>query len=125
MKKLVIDGNDGTGKTTLVKSLRDIGYVVSDRGIPSLMTDGHSICIKEDELYIILDTSVEVSQERLSVAGKNLTEQYHTVEDLTFYRKRFKDVAEQLGSNCIVVDATNNAKSVLRNVLNELKKYRL
>lgn len=36
---IVIDGNDGTGKSTLVEKLRKDGYNVQDRGIPTKLTD--------------------------------------------------------------------------------------
>ena len=80
--KLVVDGNDGTGKSTLVARLRDLGYDVADRGVPTKMTDDPSVCAVEGEVYLILDAPVEVCQARLAKAGKNLEERYHTVADL-------------------------------------------
>lgn len=95
---IVIDGNDGLGKSTLVESLRKLGYQVADRGMPTKATDtGVPEHLPMGEKYVILDAPVEVSRARLEKAGRDMTEKYHTVEGLTHYRQRFKEVAEQLG----------------------------
>lgn len=103
--RIVVDGNDGTGKTTLVAWLQKEGFDVSDRGIPTKMTDDHSVQPSDEEIYLILDAAVEISRRRLLDAGKDLSERYHTVPDLTFYRKQFLEVA-QLLSHCEIIDAT-------------------
>lgn len=104
MKKIVIDGNDGTGKTWLVSELKRHCIDAQDRGIPTQMTDDDSIQPNEDEFYIILDAPVETCRERLKKAGKDLNEKYHTVEDLTHYRKRYLEVAIKLGTQAIIMD---------------------
>jgi len=119
--RVVVDGNDGLGKSTLVAALRQLGYEVSDRGLPTKMTDDPSLAENKDEFYLILDAPVEVSRQRLAQAGKDLNERYHTVEDLTYYRQRFQDVARQL-ENCAVIDATGDAESVLAACLAVLRK---
>lgn len=115
--KIVVDGNDGTGKTTLVKSLREIGYNVDDRGIPTEMTDDDDIKGDANHFYIILDCDVEISQARLKLAGKELSEKYHTKEDLRYYRQRFREVASKLVPNCVVVPADKSPEEVLDFVL--------
>ena len=122
MKRIVIDGNDGVGKSTLVRALLKLGYDVSDRGIPTTMTIHPDVKPRDDELYIILDAPVETSRERLAQAGKDLTEQFHTVEDLTHYRQRFLDVAKVL-PNCHVIDATQTAEKVLEECLSTIGKH--
>ena len=94
--KLVVDGNDGTGKSTLVARLRDLGYDVADRGVPTKMTEDPCVCAGQGEVYLILDAPVEVCRARLAKAGKNLEERYHTVADLQHYRARFKEAAAAL-----------------------------
>ena len=122
--RLVIDGNDGTGKSTLVAVLQKIfdgAGDVWDRGIPTKMTDYYPVIHSDDELYIILDVPVEVSRERLAAAGKDLTERYHTVEDLTHYRQRFREVAEQLGpTRCRLVDASGTPDETLQRAVTAL-----
>jgi predicted ATPase len=46
--RLVVDGNDGTGKSTLVEALRLRGFAAADRGIPTKMTDDRGIRPPDD-----------------------------------------------------------------------------
>src|SRR5271170_6790666 len=95
---IVVDGNDGLGKSTLVKSLKGLGYRVTDRGMPTKATDhGVPDAQPEGETYVILDAPIEVSRARLAKAGKDMDEHWHKVETLTHYRRRFQEVANQLG----------------------------
>lgn len=118
--KVIIDGNDGLGKSTLAQSLTQLGFQVKDRGIPSLMTDDESVVCRDDEIYVILDAPIEISRTRLAQAGKNLNEKYHTIEDLTYYRQRFKDILSKLEPNVIVIDASESSENVLNSVLKAL-----
>ena len=105
MNRIEIDGNDGTGKSTLVKRLKAEGYDVYDRGIATQMTDDDKLICKDDAIHIILDVPPNISQERLLEAGKDLRERFHTLPDLVFYRKRFKAVASRL-PKCEIIDAS-------------------
>jgi thymidylate kinase len=91
---IVVDGNDGTGKSTLVAELRRRGLEATDRGLPTKMTDNPDVrpAAGDTNYYVILDLPIEISQERLVLAGKDLTEKYHTAQDLGYYRGRFKEV---------------------------------
>lgn len=102
--KIVVDGNDGTGKSTLVKELKKLGHNAFDRGIPTKMTDNSNIPPNPNEIYIILDAPVEICQQRLKQAGKNLNEKYHNYEDLQHYQKKFLKIAKIL-PNCILLDS--------------------
>ena len=114
---IVIDGNDGTGKSTLVAALKELGFKVKDRGLPTKLTDyPQTPKEKAEELYLILDLPVSKCQERLLEAGKDLKEQYHTKEDLTYYRRRFISVAKTL-KRCKVVDASGSKKQTLKRAL--------
>lgn len=94
----VVVGNDGTGKTTLVSRLRERGYDVSDRGLPTKATDS-SIPLEplEGEIYLVLDCAPETSQRRLASRGADLTEEFHTLESLVGYRVRFVRACAELG----------------------------
>lgn len=120
--KIVVDGNDGLGKTTLVNGLRALGYDVQDRGIATKMTDDPNLVPDVEETYLILDGPVEISRARLETAGKDLTERYHTVEDLTYYRERFLEVARRLGSRCIIINADQTPDQVLRSAVAACKQ---
>ncbi|MBI4433971.1 hypothetical protein HY632_04290 [Candidatus Uhrbacteria bacterium] len=112
--KVVVDGNDGTGKSTLVAALRTRGHDVADRGFPTKMTDDLLLQPIAGERYLILDAPVDVSRARLAQAGKDLHERFHTVPDLTYYRERFRMVAERIGKQqCAVIDAAQPPEQVL------------
>ena len=118
--KIVVDGNDGTGKSTIVALLRELGYEVQDRGIPTKMTDDESVKPEKDEFYLILDVPVEVSRMRLSQAGRDLNEKYHTTEDLTFYRERFLRIARAL-PNTVLIDANCSIDNLLERCIQAMK----
>ncbi len=117
---IVIDGNDGTGKTTLVRGLLALGVIAQDRGLPTLKTNDDSIVLNDD-IYFILDCCEETSQERLLREGKSLTEKYHTIADLSYYRKRFRDIALG-GSDCFLINTDCHPDFVLQTVVDALKQ---
>jgi len=67
-----VDGNDGTGKSSLVVHLRARypSRTVQDRGLPTAMIDGKATL--PAGLYIILTPSVVPCQRRLLASGKSL-----------------------------------------------------
>lgn len=114
-KKLVLDGNDGTGKSSRAKAIQEVlGIEVSERGPLSKLTDcdeifspyvkeGESIelstealeAINEiknntDTLYAILDAPVIKCQQHIVARGDSLDAPYHNFRDLCYYRERFK-----------------------------------
>jgi ATP phosphoribosyltransferase len=112
---IIIDGNDGTGKSTLVASLRALGFEASDRGLPTKATiNGLPEKLPENEVYVILDLPEEISRERLAKAGKDLEEEWHTMESLTLYRGRFREIAEAL--RVPLISAEGTAEEVLTSV---------
>ncbi len=116
-----IDGNDGTGKTTLIKKLQQIfppEIVFQDRGLPSAMTD--SCTTETADLYIILDATVSTCQNRLKQAGKSLEEKYHNEQDLRFYREKFLEVANQL--QAIIINVEQPIDKVIVAVVNIIKE---
>ena len=120
--RLVVDGNDGTGKSTLVEALRALGYEVDDRAEPTKMTDDPSLKADPDALYLILDASVDICRARLEKAGKDLDEAYHTRKDLAYYRQKFYEVIDRL-PNHVVIDAAHSPDRVLSQVLRVLRGY--
>lgn len=114
--RVVVDGNDGTGKTTLVSRLRERGYDVSDRGLPTKATDSSTpLEPLEGDVYLVLDCAPETSQRRLASRGADLTEEFHTLESLADYRIRFMRVCAELGGHLIDVEGT--ADDVLERAL--------
>ena len=86
------DGNDGTGKTYIINLIKQFfnNCIFKDRGIFSKATllnkDNN---IDNDTLYIILDDFPEHCQQRIQKRGDSLDEEFHTLEDLEYYRKSF------------------------------------
>jgi thymidylate kinase len=114
---IILDGNDGVGKSTLFAALKSRGYDVIDRGLPTKMTDNPALRPGPEhagEVYCILDVPVEVSRHRLAAAGKDLNEKYHTIEDLTHYRRRYQEVAEILGVP--LIDSSGTQEETLAKV---------
>lgn len=99
--RIEVDGNDGVGKTTLVRALAALGVDALDRGMLTKATDSPGLPAEPGVLYLLLDAPVETSRARLAAAGKDLNERYHTVEDLTFYRGRFLEEAARIGAPVI------------------------
>ena len=110
IKKIVIDGNDGTGKSVRVSVLKKHfpGIEIEDRGIFSEATlrdelfgdDKQSrrnlrnfIWSEVEEhpetLFIICDASIETCQKRILERGDSLDEEFHNEDDLRKYRARF------------------------------------
>lgn len=121
---IVVDGNDGTGKSTIVAWLRMLGHNVVDRGIPTKMTDDPDMKPNAKEVYFILDAPVEISRARLAAAGKDLNEKYHTVQDLIHYRERFQDVAKQL-ANGVVIDTSGSLERTQSLITVALRQFGL
>ena len=115
IKKIVVDGNDGTGKTYRIKLLEKLfpDVEIKDRGlfseytlkdeyfkgsiskktkevITSWMSFKRLVSSYNDTLFIILDASPETCQRRISERGDSLEQEYHNMKDLKKYRKRFK-----------------------------------
>ena len=118
---VVVDGNDGTGKSTLVVSLRKLGFQVQDRGAPSRMIDSPDAGWEEGEIYLILDAAVDVCQARLTKAGRNLNVRFRTQEDLELYRVHYGDVATEM-PHCAVVDSSGSAAATLERALTALAR---
>lgn len=117
IKRIVFDGNDGTGKTTRLNCMREIfpNLEYADRGIFSattlvdgLFASGAGVIvgqtseterlrrefydrIKSDTstLYIICRASPHVCQERIILRGDSIEEEFHTMDDLVKYNDRF------------------------------------
>lgn len=128
IKKIVFDGNDGTGKTTRLEQLRKIFPEVeyADRGIFSKMTlvddlfsekrtyERDSLrhnfydTIKDNSstLYVICRAEPEICQERIKLRGDSIEEEFHTMDDLVKYNERFDvliDIVKDL-PNVLVVN---------------------
>ena len=92
IKKIVIDGNDGTGKSVRVSVLKKHfpGIEIEDRGVFSEATLRDELFEEHPEtLFIICDASIETCQKRILERGDSLDEEFHNEDDLRKYRARF------------------------------------
>ena len=121
--RIVIDGNDGTGKSTLVAKLNELGYDAQDRGDPTGMVVTTNGTARSNMFYVILDAPVHISRARLREAGKNLNQPYHTVKDLTHYRKRYMEIFYDLPQGAFI-DSSGPAELTLEMCLSALKGLR-
>ena len=115
IKKIVVDGNDGTGKSTRVSQLKKMfpNVEVCDRGefseatLNELIFVGNdvnhlveratfyrSIKRKSDCLFIIVDASPETCQKRILERGDSIDVPYHNMDDLIKYHDRFLNLVE-------------------------------
>lgn len=112
---ICIDGNDGTGKTTLIARLKELlpQHTYQDRGLPSAMTVRQTA--PPADLYFILDCTPELSQERLRNAGKDMSEHWHQMHALAFYRHCFLQLAEK--HQWPVIESDQPIDDVVRDVI--------
>jgi len=111
---ICIDGNDGTGKTTVIERLKVMlpQHIYQDRGLPSAMTIGMKS--EPADLYFILDAPWELCQQRLRNAGKDMTEHWYQEATLKFYRQQFLSLAEH--GYWTVIDATQPVEAVVEEI---------
>lgn len=118
--KVYIEGSDGCGKSTLVKSLIALGYDAYDRGgLTKTTLDGINR-YKQGDIYIILNCPTEICRERLAAAGKDLNEVWHTEESINFYWKKFVKYSSMYKAS--FVDSRGSKETTLKNVLRIIKK---
>lgn len=125
IRKIVIDGNDGTGKSFRIEQMKPLfpGVEFQDRGIFSeatlnddifddsknkswescfVMTPRqkfrHEIMHNSDTLYIILKAKTETCRNRIKERGDSLEEEFHTINDLMKYGQRFDYLVELVKS---------------------------
>lgn len=124
IKKIVIDGNDGTGKSIRVSLLKKYfpGIEIEDRGVFSEATIRDELFgddkqsrrnlrnfiwseVEEhpETLFIICDASIETCQKRILERGDSLDEEFHRESDLKKYRERFLKL----------VDAAKNFQNIM------------
>lgn len=110
-----IDGNDGTGKSTIISLLKEKFPTITfqDRGYPSWLTFEKGSFAPAD-LYIILVCPVEVSLDRLQKSGKNMEEFWHLPLTLIFFDQKFKQLSVE--NNWPVVCSDDTLESVVSQV---------
>ena len=134
IRKIIFDGNDGTGKTTRLNYLKQMfpNIEYADRGIFSKMTlvdelfyqnenteklredFYNNIKNNSDVLYIICKASPEVCQRRIIERGDSIEEEFHTMKDLIKYNERFDvlvNIVKEL-SNVMLVDSSSDFKMI-------------
>lgn len=109
MKEIIveIDGNDGVGKTFIKSMLRDnedlkdfcaghnIDIKLQDRGEMTKATDSGVFNREDGHVYFLLDATPALCQANILRRGDSITEKYHTLEDLRYYRNKFLTIARQ------------------------------
>lgn len=123
--KIEVDGNDGVGKSTLVRCLKNLGFSnVSDRGRMTEATDDSSLLPEEGVLYLLLTASPNTSLERLKKRGADLEEFYHKPETLIHYHKKFLELSETtFRKQCRVVSSEGNHVWVTTQALKSIAEY--
>jgi len=135
-----VDGNDGVGKTTYIKMLKELfpNDIFRDRGLLSKSTlhpdwdkdekdrDYKKICpLDRDVCYILLDTYPEVSQERIIQRGDSIEQKYHTMDDLIEFRKRFQILATSNKQRKIPMYSTHlSIRDNIRKIANYISTFK-
>lgn len=117
---IVIDGNDGTGKTTVANELAKHGIKARDRGLATKMTDDPGLADNGDTVFV-LHAPVPVCRQRLARRGADLDERYHTENDLKLYGRLFLELRHRIG-NIHFVDADRAVDEIVREILDILGK---
>lgn len=116
--KICIDGNDGTGKSTIISLLKEIypNITFMDRGLPSAMTINENA--EAADYYFILTCPVSVSLERLKNANRDMNEYWHLPETLTYFHGKFMELALQ--NNWIIVESNFEIHIVLNKICEKI-----
>lgn len=120
--KIVVDGNRGTGKSTLVTSLRSLGFKTYDEGAPSKMVDSAEVAPDDDTCYVILDATAETSLKRMRAAKRRIAFPQIMFAHLLTRRKMFHEVAPRLPL-CAMVDADGSREATLTATLEALENF--
>ena len=124
-----IDGNDGVGKTSVIKTLKDSfpNLQFNDRGILSRFTDIYeddlTNFLPEDRKYIILDAEPKVCMERILARGPPF-DKYDNFPTLFKYRNRFRRLAIRYGVYYID-NSKMNINETVNHVINILNGINL
>ena len=117
IKNIVIDGNDGSGKTYRCTELKKLfpNVEIDDRGLFSDVTlDDELFCeysskgivserckkfvekveAETETLFVILMTDPVIAQKRILERGDSIDEEFHTMDDLKKYNRRFEILCE-------------------------------
>lgn len=137
IKRIEVDGNDGAGKTFRIELLKKMfpNVEVVDRGIFSKYTldeyypplyprtlDEHNLAEifrnevrkNSDTLYILMDTPIEICQERILSRGDSLDTQFHSEDALAKYEWRFRRLYKLVDDfpNVIIIDANRHLTDI-------------
>lgn len=117
---ICIDGNDGTGKSTLIAKLKQL-YTITfqDRGLPSALTIEK--LAPEADFYIILSCSVETSLNRLKEAGRDMEEYWHLPDTLKYFHEKFLQISQE--NNWPIVDSDCSELDLLNKVILIIENY--
>lgn len=128
-----IEGNDCTGKSTLISTLQTKYPKIkfNDRGILTKLTDIYEskqpLELPKDRFYIVLDADVDVCMRRIINRDKP-RDKYDTFESIYKYRNRFRRLAIKYRtfyidtSKLTKLDVTECACEIIEGILQEEEK---
>lgn len=137
IRRIEVDGNDGAGKSFRIELLKKMfpNVEVADRGIFSKYTldeyypplyprtlDEHNrtelfrneVRKNSDTLYILMDTPIDICQERILSRGDSLDTQFHSEDALAKYEWRFRRLYKLVDDcpNVIIIDANRHLTDI-------------
>lgn len=136
IKRIEVDGNDGSGKTFRIGIIKNMfpNVEVVDRGLfskytldefyPRLNGNEHHLelaaefrhIVREstDTLYVIMDCPIPTCQQRIKNRGDSLEDAYHTENALSLYEWRFRRLYSLVEDcpNVIMLDASRQLDDI-------------
>lgn len=109
-KEIIVTGADGTGKTTVVKALRDLGYVAHDR---FKKLDDLTLSIEydnypenfDDYVVFVLTTDVSIINKRIK-NRKSEYDMWDTPKSVFYYNRRYLELASLYGFHVVNVNTS-------------------